>query len=185
MFGTMKKMPVFGEPRLDADLASIIAASEAAGKPGRAITSLYQKRVVIVALLLAVAAIGLAQFLSRPLRSEAEVAAETAAMPPRLGVPDPGASTLAALDEPLMAEDRAPMAAARPRQTAPRAAPRPSAKTVWYDGQTSADAAFGKASAAPASSAARPKAHTVFFTDEGSPQAKTEKGPATLAFGTE
>ncbi|WP_156522054.1 hypothetical protein [Croceicoccus mobilis] len=186
----MKKMPAFGEPRLDADLASIIAASEAAGKPKRAITTPYQKRVVVVAAVLAICAIGLAEWLSEPAPAEPQIAAREPYMP----TPLPGnASPLALLEEPQSAEGA--VTATSPRQARPvqKIAPRPSAKTIWYDQETAADDAFGKASAQQASAGhgSRPKATTVFFDDDGSPQARTgkqgqtEKEPATLALGTE
>lgn len=176
-------MPAFGEPRLDADLASIIAASEAAGKPGRAITSLYQKRVVIVAALLAITAIGLAEWLSHPASPETAVVASEPDTPVLL----PDNPPMAQVEARPVTEVTGIAAAPRPARPVVKAAPRPSAKTVWYDRETAADDAFGKASKPgnAGRNVTRPKATTVFFSDAGSPESGEAKGPATLALGTE
>lgn len=81
----MTRMVAFGEPRLDADLASIIAASEAAGKPGRKITPRFQHRVIAGGVLALFSALGLAQFLANPIEPATRTfvpMAATATIPP-------------------------------------------------------------------------------------------------------
>lgn len=79
MVEAMQRMIAFGEPRLDADLASILGPVEPAGSSAAAPNSL--PRLAIEAFVIIVAAIVLAQFLPGPAEDKPEARAPVASGP--------------------------------------------------------------------------------------------------------